>query len=531
MEKFIIIDFGTTACRVAYHKGDGIEIIGNRFSDGKATLILEKSKELPFLFNFSSIKQKIGFEEEVIIDGKKIRVIDFVSDIFKGIKSDVMTNLGESIVNLILTVPSGLSEKQRAAMRTAAKNGGFDFVRLLDESTALMLGAGIKDEGNVFLLYSLGGGDFNVSVYRVTNGFPKPLCHEGERNLGGYHFDTSILLHLFNIMKNDSILSFLNYTSIYKLKLLAEQIKIGLSKREQMEIDLNLNDYFDIGLENGIRNRFKHVLNRSDFETIIGNDLDKTFSLTNKTIQNAGLTKDDIKSIIIDGGSTKIPYIEKKLSDQYGIKIIRLPNETILKGANTYGTELPDPALEESCETEKECEESSLVDKNNISNKPSLKNKYKSKWLSEFPENIMNAQLLWNEGSQDKSIAVLEGMAVQLSEFIGNMHRRRGQMFLEMNKFDEAMMNFEKALKNIKDDRDVRHFYHKACSSKGRILANDGRLSEAAMIIKKGLSLEPDCDGCKTYLKKIEDTLKSKRYQGTIFVSKSRSKKKKGKTY
>jgi molecular chaperone DnaK (HSP70) len=527
MENFITIDLGTTTCRVAYHKGDGFEIIRNRFSDGKVPLILKQPKGIPFSISFSSIKQEIGFEEEVMIDGKKIRVIDFMSDIFKAIKSDVMTNLGKSISNLVLTVPPGFSERQRAAMKTAAGNGGFTFVRLLDESTALILGAGIKDEGKVFLVYSLGGGDFNVSVYRITNGFPKPLCHEGERNLGGYNFDASILHHLFNISKEKSILSSLKYSSIYKLKSLAEQIKIGLSKREQVEIDLDLNDYFDMGLENSTQNRFKNVLSRPDFETIISNDLEKTFSLTNKTIQNAGLAKDDIESIILDGGSTRIPYIEKKVSEIYGKKILRLPHESILKGANIYGIELTDTILKESCKIDKQCEESSLVDKDKISNTPRLQNKFKNKWLSDFPENIMNAQSLWTEGRQDKSIAVLEGMAVQLSIFIGNMHSSRGQMLMKMNNLNEAMMSFEEALKYIKDDKDVRRFYHKACSSKGAILANNGRLSEAAMIIKKGLSLKPECVGCGAFLKKIEDGLKIKRYPGTIFVSKSRSKKKK----
>jgi len=527
MDNFITIDFGTTACRVAYHKDDGIEIIRTRFSDGKAPLIIEQSKESPLSFNFSSIKQKIGFEKKMMIDGKKTRVIDFASDMFKGIRDDAKTNLGESIDNVVITVPSSFSEKQRAAMRTAAQNAGFAFVSLLDESTALLLGAGIKDEGKVFLIYSLGGGSFNVSVYRIANGLPKPLCHEGERNLGGHNFDASILLHLFNISKNDFALSSLKYTSMHKLKSLAEQIKIGLSKREEMEIDLDLNDYFEMGLGNNIRNRFKHVLSRSDFENIIASDLEKTFSLTNKTIQDAGLTKDDIESIILDGGSTRIPCIEKMLSDLYGKKIIRLPNDTILKGANIYALELPDPAIEESCKIDQKCEESSAVDNKNQSKESGLENKCKNMWLSEFPENIMNAQSLWTEGRQEKSIAVLEGMAVQLSEFIGNMHSRRGQMLMEMNNFDRAMLSFEEALKYIKDDKDVRHFYHKACSGKGAILANNGWLSEAVLIIKKGLSLEPECAGCKASLKKIEDALKSKPYPGMNFAGRSRPRKKK----
>lgn len=527
MDNFLTIDFGTTACRVAYHKGGAVTIIRNRFSDEKMPLVLEQSKKLPFSFSFFSIKQKIGFEEEVMIGGIKNRVIDLASDIFKEIKSDVMTNLGESNYNLILTVPAGLSEKQRAAMRAAAGNGGFTFVRLLDESTALMLGAGIKDEGKAFLIYSLGAGDFNVSVYRITNGFPKPLCHEVERNIGGYSFDASILIHLFDISKNDIILSSLKYTSIYKLKLLAEQIKIGLSKREQMEIDFDLNDYFDMRSDNNIRSRFKHVINRSEFENIINKDLEKTFSLTNKTLQNAGMTKDDIESIILEGGSTRIPYIEKTLSDIYEKRIIRFPNETILKGANIYGIELPDSALKEFCGIDKQYEESSLDDTIKISNNQSLEIRDKNKWLSEFPENIVNAQSLWREGKQGKSIAVLEGMAAKLSEFIGNMHRRRGQWLMELNNFDEAMISFEEALKYIKDDKDIRNFYHKACSSKGAILANKGQLSEAALIIKKGLSLEPECVGCRASLKKIEDALKRKRYPMVNIKSKPKLRKKK----
>ena len=411
-------------------------------------------------------------------------------------------------------MPAGFSEKQRAAIRTAAEKAGFAFVKLLDESAALILGAGIKDEGKAFLVYSLGGGFFTVSIFRISNGLPKALCHEGDRKLGGYNFDLALMHHLFNISGSGFALSSKRYASIYKLKSLAEQLKIGLSKREQVEIDLDFNDYLDMGLEHNIKSKFKHVLSRTDFENIISKDVEKTLSLTNKAIQGAGLTKDDIESIMLAGGSTKIPYIEQMLSDQFGKKIVRLSNETILKGAAIYGIELPEPSVEKSCGQVNQEGGAATVQKNEAYEESDSENKYKHMWLNEFPRNLMNAQSMWTKGNQEKSIAILEEMSVQLTKFIGNMHSTRGKMFMQLNDFDHAMLCFEGALRHIKDDKNAKHAYHKACSNKGRLLAKKGVLQEAATVIKKGLVVEPDCRGCSEFLKDIEDALRSKRSSG-----------------
>jgi molecular chaperone DnaK (HSP70) len=214
MDNFISVDFGTTACRTAYDKDGSFELFPNRYSDGRVPLLIERLKEPGVSFNFSSIKQKIGLEEEVAIDGKKSRIIDLAADMFRGIRDDAKTNSGEALDNVVVTVPAGFSEKQRAAMRTAAEKAGFTFVKLLDESAALILGAGIKDEGKLFLVYSLGGGIFTVSVFRILNGLPKALCHEGDRHLGGYNFDASLIHHLLRSSGSSNVLHNQKYASI-----------------------------------------------------------------------------------------------------------------------------------------------------------------------------------------------------------------------------------------------------------------------------------------------------------------------------
>src|SRR4030066_486165 len=116
MGRFIGIDFGTLSCRTAVYKDGTIEIIPNRFSEGRMPYLIENSKkdnlsldankgEIPYI-SFSSIKQKIGFEETVLVEGKKVLTIDIASDIFSAINEDASGYISAEIDGAVVTVPS-----------------------------------------------------------------------------------------------------------------------------------------------------------------------------------------------------------------------------------------------------------------------------------------------------------------------------------------------------------------------------------------------------------------------------------------
>lgn len=536
MDNFISIDFGTTACRIGYDRDGSFEFIPNRYSDGRVPLLVEHSKSTPLqkrqnektpLFSFSSIKQKIGFEEEVEIDSKRVRVIDLASDIFRGLREDAKTDIGETSDNAVITVPASFSEKQRAAMRAAAEKAGFTYVKLLDESTAAIWGSDIRDEGKAFIVYALGGGIFTVSIFRIINGAPQALCHEGDRRIGGQSFDSALIHHVRSILGMDGDFRDLRYASIHKLKSLAEHLKIGLSKRDSIAVDLNIADYFDKVSGNDAKNNINHVLNRTDFERIIDADIKNTLALTRKAIQGAGLTNNDIEAFILIGGSTKIPLVEKMIGDEFGKKIIRLPNEALLKGATIYGAQLPEPSMEKIRNQVEKREESKPSKEREPLSKTIPVNDREMTWLKEFSPYLINAQQLWKRGIHEEAISHLEKMYQELPKFISNLYFTRGEMFMKLDKFDQAIIYFEKGLILEKDNKLIMQAYHKACSSKGSVLAKNGNLVEARAVIKRGLEVEPGCRGCVEFLQKIEDGLRSKHYSGFNFKSGTRPRKKK----
>lgn len=535
MDNFISIDFGTTACRIGHDDNGSFQLIPNRYSDGKTPLLIERPRSTPLqyrqneksLFTFSSIKQKIGFEEEVTFDGRKIHVIDFATDIFRGLRDDAKTYLGGTPVNAVIAVPASFSEKQRAAIRTASEKAGFTYVKLFDESTAAILGSNLINEGKIFSVYALGGGIFTVSVFRIVNGAPKALCHEGDRRLGGQYFDAKLIHYILSILEVGSDFGNIKYAEIHKLKSLVEHLKIGLSKRDSIALDLNIGDYFDNILGKTVGSNINHIFNRTDFERLIQTDIERTLDLTRKAVHGAGLTNDDIESFMLMGGSTKIPLVEKMIGEAFGKKIVRFSDETLLKGATIYGAKLPEPAEERIYN---HCEDGEETARKAEKMKPAEALPSKDKdmsWLDEFAQYLIDAQQSWRAGKREEAISHLEDMYQKLRKFIGNIYLRQGEMLIRIDSFDQAINSLEKGLTYEKDDKDIKQAYHKACSSKGAVLLRNGCLIEAKSVIRKGLEIEPSCMGCTKLLQEIEDALRRKQHPGFKFGAGIRSRKRK----
>lgn len=511
MGTIIGIDFGTSFCRTAVCKDGKVDLIPNRYSRGripfvieypkKDNLLEEDVKEKTLQFNFSSIKQKVGFEETILIEGSKVLVIDLASNLFSAVRDDVKGHVGEDISGAIITVPSCFAEKQRAAIRRAAKKGGFEAVRLLDESTAAVLASGVNEEGKTVLVYALGGGVFNVSLFKISNGVPQPLWHEGDRELGGNDFDTSIIAYIINrLIPHPGSRAFRpSQAFIQKLKSHAEKAKIDLSEKSTVEIKISIHE------------ELRLTLTRSEFERIITRYIETTLSLTKKAIQRAGLTKADIDSVMLIGGSTRIPLVEKMLQEEFEKEIIRAPEELIVTGAAVYGVQFSEEINKESIQYPREEELSPLKIETEIPNKIEPPETESRGGLSEY---FVNAMSFWQHGEQDKAIDTLENLLKELPIFIANLYYERGKNLLENDNIDKAILFLEKGLNYKKEDNYLQRVYHKACNKKGTILINKGNLSEAKSTLKKGLKYNPDCTGCRDLLSKIENVTKKQHYSG-----------------
>jgi tetratricopeptide (TPR) repeat protein len=122
--------------------------------------------------------------------------------------------------------------------------------------------------------------------------------------------------------------------------------------------------------------------------------------------------------------------------------------------------------------------------------------------------------LLWQKGEQEESIVNLEKLLRELSKFIANLYYGRGKSIFNIDKIDEAMIDFKKALAYDKDGDKIKMAYHEAFNLKSKKLMRSNNFAEARVVIKEGLKYKPDCSGCKELLKQIEDAMRKQRSTG-----------------
>jgi molecular chaperone DnaK (HSP70) len=540
MIDLISIDFGVQKCRIACMDGDSPVIIPNKFSDSGMPLIVEYSgKSYSRLWekrpvrsspwSFSSVKQKIGFDGPIVLNGKRYESMDLAASIFSSIKEDAEKYLGRNIHRAVITVPSCFTDKQRVAIKTSAEKSGFDVIRLLDESIAVVLALYTKEEEDYKnIIYALGGGVFTVSAIKVNNGIPQSLWHEGKIQLGGNEFDASIISYILDRfpLQSDSVARKINHAFIKRLKIHTEQVKIKLSKESSGEIVIDLGNEFKTSVAGIDVKQLRLPFTRTEFEDMISGYIDNTISITNKMIDKSDLNRKDIDKFILVGGSTRIPLIKKMIKEEFGDRIIKASDELIAIGAAIYGAQIPAVTKDENRERKnwhnapKSNEETILPKKTH-----SLQLEDET-WKKEFLPYLTDAQADWRNGSEDEAIDTLENMLKELHKFIANLYHIKGKEIFDSNEIDQALLYLEKGLVHNKDDEQLGKAYHKACGKKGFKLAKKGNLFEARSVVKKGLTYYSDCAGCKEVLKNIEDAIKIKRRSGKKTLGRYRRKKK-----
>ena len=522
MNKVIGLDLGTSVCRSAIYRNGKVDIIPNRYSGGGMPLIVEHSKNtkegldkkgiyLPFIF--SSINRKIGFEGVIQLENKDLSVVALTSDIFQELKEDAKEYINGEICGAVVTVPSCFSEKQRAFLKASIERGGFAMVRLLDENMAAIIGSELHEEGKIIMVYTLGGGAFSVSLFRIVHGFPQVLWQEGDRSIGGNDFDALIVGYILNKLGINVTDVQQNTNFILKLKHLAEKIKIDLSETPFVDFDVNLIDSSSMSFKSNMSNSVKLSLTRQEFEEMLHPFIDRTIILANTVTKEAGCTKNDINSIMLMGGSCKIPLIGKRMREEFGNEVTQISDMLCVKGAAMYASQLSVPAEEKNIDQQHKTAESIPLEVDiGILKKNDCKQSSGREWLELFSHYLIEAQSLWQSGNRDKSMERLEELHKELPKFIADLYRKTGEIYLNENKIYLAFSSLEKAFAYNNNDDRTREAYHKACSLKGKMLCERGEYKDAWLVIKSGLKYKPECDGCKKYIKQIEDAIRRKKF-------------------
>lgn len=350
MGKIIGIDLGTTNSCAAYFENGKIIVIpnsfGNRvtpsivaFNEKNVVLVGEEAKNQSLINSIgvvTNVKRKMGTKEEISVAGKKYFPETISSYILSKIKKDAEKFLNEKVNDAVITVPAYFTESQRQAAIDAGTLAGLNVVRIINEPTAASLSYGLNlNESQNVLVYDLGGGTYDISVLELEDGVFEVKSTKGNNKLGGMDFDKRladlIVDKFFEETGIDLSKDKLAYRKIFEE---AEKAKKLLSDIDEIEINIP----FITADKNGPKHLELNVT-REQFETLIEDYIDETISLMDEAIKEAGLTKDQIDEAILVGGSSRIPFITKKIEDYIGKKVFKgvNPDEVVASGAAIQG--------------------------------------------------------------------------------------------------------------------------------------------------------------------------------------------------
>jgi molecular chaperone DnaK len=245
--------------------------------------------------------------------------------------------LGQTVTEAVITVPAYFSDSQRQATKEAGEIAGLVVKRIINEPTAAALAYGLdkKSHDLKVAVFDLGGGTFDISILELGEGVFEVKSTNGDTHLGGDDFDHKIIDWLADEFKNDEGIDLRkDPMALQRLKEAAEKAKIELSSSTSTEINLPY-----IMPVDGIPKHLVRTLSRSKFEQLNDTLLRSTIDPCKQALKDAGLTVSDIDEVILVGGSTRIPAVQKIVEDFFGKTPSKgvNPDEVVAIGAAIQG--------------------------------------------------------------------------------------------------------------------------------------------------------------------------------------------------
>ena len=262
------------------------------------------------------IKQLAGglpFEIAATEEGSMVRLkvgekvfspVEISADILRALKARAEMALGEDVTKAVITVPAYFDDAARQATKDAAKLAGLEVLRLVNEPTAAALAYGL-DTGaeGLYAVYDLGGGTFDISILKLQKGVFQVKATGGDAALGGDDFDHLIAEALLVDYPNETLSS----GDLKQTLAIARQIKEDLSKKSEGEWELTL------GGETRI-----HRFSRTHFDRLIAPLVDQTIEQISSVLEDAELFPDEVKGVVMVGGSTRVPLVREKVAAFFG---------------------------------------------------------------------------------------------------------------------------------------------------------------------------------------------------------------------
>ncbi|MDD4271374.1 MAG: molecular chaperone DnaK [Patescibacteria group bacterium] len=369
MSKILGIDLGTTNSAMAIIEGGQPKILENAEGNRTTPSIVAISKNGERLVGQTAKRQAVTNPENTVYAVKRLIGRSFESDevqrdikispykivkanggvkikmsdkeytpqeisamILSKLKADAEAKLGEKITEAIITVPAYFDDSQRQATKDAGKIAGLDVKRIINEPTAAALAYGFeKKKGEQIAVYDLGGGTFDISILDVSSDTVEVKSTNGDTHLGGEDFDQRIINWIIEEFRKDQGIDLSKDTlSLQRIKEAAEKAKIELSTTMETEI----NQPFITTDANGP----KHLvmkMTRAKLEELVGDLVEKTIAPCQSALKDAGFTVSDIEEVILVGGMTRMPLVQKKVKEFFGKEpnLTVNPDEVVALGA------------------------------------------------------------------------------------------------------------------------------------------------------------------------------------------------------
>lgn len=354
MGKVIGIDLGTTNSCVAVLE-NGTPVIIPNAEGGRTTpsvvaftkkgerLVGESARRQAAVnadHTVSSIKREMGSDYRVSIDGNRYSPQEISAMILRKLKKDAENFLGEPVSEAVITVPAYFSDAQRQATKDAGRIAGLKVLRIINEPTSAALAYGL-DHGSAqkILVYDLGGGTFDVSVIEIGENLIEVLATSGDNHLGGDDFDGRVVDYLLQTFREQEKIDLSkDPAAMQRLREAAEKAKMELSTM----VETNINLPFIAVDRKGEGKHLDIMLTRAKFEEMTADLVNRTSVPVQNAMSDAGLSMNELDKVLLVGGSTRIPAVQrlvKQLTGKEPAKSLN-PDECVALGASIQGGKL-----------------------------------------------------------------------------------------------------------------------------------------------------------------------------------------------
>src|SRR5215475_12119345 len=340
MAKTIGIDLGTTNSCVAIMEGGKPRVIENSEGDRTTPSIVAFTKDGEVLVGQPAKRQAVTNPQNTLFAIKRLIGRKYEDEVVQRdmkMKKTAEDYLGEAVKEAVITVPAYFNDSQRQATKDAGRIAGLEVKRIINEPTAAALAYGLDKQGGdrKIAVYDLGGGTFDISIIEIAEVDKEHqfevLSTNGDTFLGGEDFDLRIINFLAEqFLKESGVDVRKDPLAMQRLKEAAEKAKIELSSTQQTDINLPY-----ITADQSGPKHLNIKLTRAKLESLVEDLVQKTIAPCKTALKDAGTSASDISEVILVGGQTRMPLVQKYVKDFFGKEPRRdvNPDEAVAVGA------------------------------------------------------------------------------------------------------------------------------------------------------------------------------------------------------